>query len=121
MTPTGASACCVKGSTWFTALGHCPGKSPETCSVDTLLRLQMEFRDVYFLFIDELSLLGTGDLSDIDKKLRMVVLSDARKLMLLAGYNTILSGDGYQLFPVMKQSLLARSIAENTPNATFTQ
>lgn len=113
LAPTGGAAALIDGMTVHKGLGikiqstnkgkgsRPPGESKEAyevnISVKERIRLREEWKNVEYLLIDEVSLLGQELLAEIDEGLRF---AKEKHDTLFGGMHVIFSGDFYQYPPV---------------------
>jgi hypothetical protein len=102
--PTGSAAHNIRGYTWQSALGKTTSKNiPLNKALDQTKSdaLQKKLRGVVLIIFDEVSMLGSEDLVEIDKRLQ-AAFNDPRPF---GGRHILFTGDFFQLPPVNKVKL----------------
>ena len=97
LAPTGMAAFHIKGNTFNTGL-HIPPfqEKMEPLSMDLRNQLFSKYSDVKFIFIDEISMVGSQMFNKADIRLHQIF--DCNKFF--GGLNVIAIGDFYQMCPV---------------------
>ena len=97
LAPTGVAAFHIKGNTFNTGLRIPPFQEKmEPLSMDLRNQLFSKYRDVKFIFIDEISMVGSRMFNKADIRLHQIF--DCNKFF--GGLNVIAIGDFYQMRPV---------------------
>ena len=97
LAPTGMAAFHIKGNTFNTGLRIPPFQEKmEPLSMDLRNQLFSKYRDVKFIFIDEISMVGSCMFNKAD--IRLCQIFDCNKFF--GGLNVIAIGDFYQMRPV---------------------
>ena len=88
-----------------------------TISLDKLMELRSEWKDIMFLLVDEISLVGADLLCELDVALRTI-----REVHdWFGGINIIFAGDLYQLPPVLSKPLFCPVTNALSPRTSETQ
>ncbi|XP_071855229.1 uncharacterized protein [Apostichopus japonicus] len=98
MAPTGKAAYGIEGSTIHSALliPASQGFHYKALTSDKLNSLRVKFRNLKIIFIDEISMVGNGMFTYIDKRLQQIMGSKK----IFGGVSIIAVGDLFQLKPV---------------------
>ena len=113
MAPTGAAACLIGGSTYHSMLGITISEKNRTPAVYDTIRENLAGVDV--LFIDELSMISSSDLSQMSANVAKALNKDDA----FGGLHIVLAGDFCQLPPAGQGSvpLYSRKTFGRTSNA----
>ena len=99
--PTNLVACLINGQTWQGAFSHSDRSAKGDGQPADLTTLQAAWSQVMLLIIDEVSMLGAGDLHVIDSKLKLIFSKQTR----LGVTGVLFGGDMRQLAPVKRVQL----------------
>lgn len=113
--PTGIAAFNIAGCTLHSLFHIGVGPSASGLSSERLQALQNEFKNVRYLIVDEISMVGCTLMAKIDESLRLIFPKCAH--LPFGGCSVILVGDPAQLPPVGDATLFGDGIC-NSPTAT---
>ena len=116
MAPTGKAAYLIRGNTLHSALKIPVNQKLQYKSLDTdsLNTLRTQMMGVKFIFIDEVSMVGSGMLTFVHKRLQEI-MGSARDF---GGISVIFVGDLFQLKPVCDSFIFKNNCAGYAPLAT---
>ena len=116
MAPTGKAAYLIRGNTLHSALKIPVNQKLQYKSLDTdsLNTLRTQMMGVKYIFIDEVSMVGSGMLTFVHKRLQEI-MGSARDF---GGISVIFVGDLFQLKPVCDSFIFKNNCAGYAPLAT---
>ena len=116
MAPTGKAAYLIRGNTLHSALKIPVNQKLQYKSLDTdsLNTLRTQMMGVKYIFIDEVSMVGSGMLTFVHKRLQEI-MGSARDF---GGISVIFVGDLFQLKPVCDAFIFKNNCAGYAPLAT---
>ena len=116
MGPTGKAAYLIRGNTLHSALKIPVNQKLQYKSLDTdsLNTLRMQMMGVKYVFINEVSMVGSGMLTFVQKRLQEI-MGSARDF---GGISVIFVGDLFQLKPVSDSFIFKNNCAGYSPLAT---
>ena len=116
MAPTGKAAYLIRGNTLHSALKIPVNQKLQHKSLDTdsLNTLRTQMMGVKYIFIDEVSMVGSGMLTFVHKRLQEI-MGSARDF---GGISVIFVGDLFQLKPVCDSFIFKNNCAGYAPLAT---
>ena len=116
MAPTGKAAYLIRGNTLHSALKIPVNQKLQYKSLDTdsLNTLRTQMMGVKYIFIDEVSMVGSGMLTFVHKRLQEI-MGSAREF---GGISVIFVGDLFQLKPVCDSFIFKNNCAGYAPLAT---
>ena len=102
MAPTANAAFIIGGKTIDSALGFIPSERNRYTQSDSnrMAMMKFQYEDVKAIFVDEVSMLGSSKLSKINYRLQDLA-DGSRKHKFMGGVTFIVSGDLWQLPPIM--------------------
>ena len=116
MAPTGKAAYLIRGNTLHSALKIPVNQKLQYKSLDTdsLNTLRTQMMGVKYIFVDEVSMVGSGMLTFVHKRLQEI-MGSARDF---GGVSVIFVGDLFQLKPVCDAFIFKNNCAGYAPLAT---
>ena len=109
--PTGVAAFNVNGSTIHNLLKIFPNKEFEPLKGESLLALQEKFKEIKYLVLEEISMIGRRMLGKIDARLRQAFPSSSSEVF--GGCSILAFGDYGQLPPVLDLPLYSSEVKSN--------
>ena len=116
MAPTANAAFIIGGKTIDSVLGFLPLDSDQYTQArpSKMAMMKFEFEDVYAIFCDEISMVGSKKLLKINYRLQDLV-DQSRSKEYMGGISFIASGDLWQLPPIMDRMVTENNTLDSRP------
>ena len=117
MAPTANAAFIIGGKTIDSALGFIPSERNRYTQSDSnrMAMMKFQYEDVKAIFVDEVSMLGSTKLSKINYRLQDLA-DGSRKHKFMGGVTFIVSGDLWQLPPIMDNLVTDKNNIDGRPS-----